>query len=124
MKVFGVIVLGMVALLVLRFAVQGSYRTVVTSITSDEAAECLSLTGSTTGMGTGYADIIGTIRNNCNHKFTQVTVSFKLDPSSSGFTPAVQAYVSDVQPGETRKFKSSTHIPNNAIFRFDSISGF
>jgi hypothetical protein len=36
----------------------------------------------------------------------------------------VLAYTRDVQPGETRKFKSSTHIQQNAIFRFDRISGF
>jgi len=28
-----------------------------------------------------------------------------------------------VQPGEVRKFKSSTHIHKNAIFRLDKISG-
>jgi hypothetical protein len=36
----------------------------------------------------------------------------------------VMAYTRDVQPGETRKFKSSTHIQKNSIFRFDRISGF
>src|SRR6185436_12175460 len=80
-------------------------------------------------------DIIGTFKNDCNRKFSQVTVSFKLDRSSSGSAAAeistalhpgakpdstprrpamelpeavILAYARDVQPGETRKFKSST----------------
>jgi hypothetical protein len=36
----------------------------------------------------------------------------------------ILAYARDVQPGETRKFKSSTHIHKNAVFRFERISGF
>lgn len=151
MKLLGVIVLGLVALLGVRYAIQDGFRRVVTSATSDQAAACLSLSGSTTAVEDGYTDIVGTIKNNCDRKFSQVTVSFKLDRSSSGLAAAevttalhpaatpdrsprrpamelpeavILAYARDVQPGETRKFKSSTHIHKNAVFRFDRISGF
>lgn len=151
MKLFGAVVLGVVALLGVRYAIQQGFRSVITGVTSDQAAVCLSLSGSTTAVENGNTDIIGTIRNDCNRKFSHVTVSFKLDRSSSAYAAAeistalhpgaapdrsprrpamelpeavILAYVRDVLPGETRKFKSSSHIHKNAIFRFDRISGF
>jgi hypothetical protein len=151
MKLLWVVVLGVAALLGVRYAIQEGFRSMVTAATSDQAAACLSLSGSTSAVENGNTDIVGTIRNDCNRKFSQVTVSFKLDRSSSGSAAAdisatfhpgatpdrsprrpamelpeavVLAYTRDVQPGETRKFKSSTHIQKNAIFRFDRISGF
>ena len=151
MKLLVAVVLGAVALLGVRYAIREAFSSVVTAVTTDQAAACLSLSGSTTAVENGNTDIIGTIRNDCNRKFSQVTVSFKLDRSSSAYAaaeistalhpganpdrssrhPAMElpeavtlAHVRDVQPGETRKFKSSTHIHKNAIFRFDGISGF
>jgi len=151
MKLLGTVALGVVALLGVRYAIQQAFSSVVTAVTTDQAAACLSLSGSTTAVENGNTDIIGTIKNDCNRKFSQVTVSFKIDSSSSGFAAAeissplhpgttpersprrpamelpeavILAYARDVQPGETRKFKSSTHIHKNAIFRFDRISGF
>ena len=151
MKLVGAVVVGVVAILGVRYVIQAGFRSMVTSATSDKAAACLSLSGSTTAVENGNTDIIGTIQNDCNRKFSQVTVSFKLDRSSSGFAAAeistalhpgatpdrsprrpvmelpeavILAYLRDVQPGETRKFKSSTHIHKNAIFRFDRITGF
>lgn len=151
MKVLGAVLLGVVIILGIRYAMQEGLRGVVTSVTSDQAAACLSLSGSTTAVEDGFTDIIGTFKNECNRKFSQVTVSFKLDRSSSGSTAAeistafhpgaktnsaprrpamempeavILAYARDVKPGETRKFKSSTHISKNAVFRFDKISGF
>jgi hypothetical protein len=151
MKLFGGIVLVIIAFVGIRYAMQEGLRKVVTSATSDHAAACLSLSGSTTSVENGYTDIIGAFKNTCDRKFSQVTVSFKLDRSTSGSTaseissalhpgakpdrsprPAaidlpeavILAYARDIQPGETRKFKSSTHIPKNATFRFDKISGF
>jgi hypothetical protein len=34
------------------------------------------------------------------------------------------AYSRDIQPGETRKFKSAFPISENSTFRFDRISGY
>jgi len=122
---------------------------VVTSATSDKAAACLALSGSTTSVENGFTDIIGSFKNNCDRLFSQVTVAFKLDPSNSGTTElttglygdskanrtpkpsaielpeaVILAHSRDVRPGETRKFKSSTHISKGATFRFDKITGF
>jgi hypothetical protein len=82
MKLFGAVVLGVIVLLGVRYAIQEGFRSALTSITSDQAA-CLSLSGSTTAVENGNTDIIGTIKNDCDRKFSQVTVSFKLDRSSS-----------------------------------------
>src|SRR5215813_8634450 len=135
MKPLGAGVLGLIAFMGIRYGIREIYTGVVTSATTDQVAACLSLTGSTTAVDDGNTDIVGTIRNNCGRRFGQVTVSFKLDRSSSGSQrstrPAMDlpeavivAYLRDVQPGETRRFKSSTHVHNNAVFRFDRISAF
>jgi hypothetical protein len=136
MKPLGAGLFGVIALMGVRYLIQEIYGGVITSATTDQAAACLSVTGSTTAVEDGNTDIVGTIRNRCDRKFGQVTVSFKISRSSSGWTAStrpsavelpdavITAYVRDVQPGETRRFKSSTHVSKNAVFRFDRISGF
>ena len=148
MKVLGALVLGVLALVGFRYAIRAGFRRVVPSATFDQAATCVSLTATTAGDENGSTDIVGKIHNGCDRKFGQVTVSFKLDQSPSGVAggqvstsldakperspqrvamsmpqAVVLAYVRDLQPGETRQFKSSTHIPRNAIFRVDRITG-
>jgi hypothetical protein len=71
----------------------------------------------------------------CSSAYASAEISTALHPGAapdrSPRRPAMElpeavvlAYARDVQPGETRKFKSSSHIHKNAIFRFDGISGF
>ena len=64
---------GRVAILAIRYAIQKGFRSMVTAVTTDQAAACLSLTGSTTTVEAGNTDAIGTFRDNRDPKFGQVS---------------------------------------------------
>jgi hypothetical protein len=122
-------ILGIVALLALRSAFQDGFQAVVTSAVSDKSATCLALLGSTTSLEDGATYIIGNIKNKCDRKFGDVTITFKLDRPSSGPMAHMSegiayAYARDVEPGETRRFKTAVTVSSNATFHFDKITAF
>jgi len=121
-------IFGLIAFLALREFLQHQYRTVMTSATTDRVAKCLTMLGSTTREQDGFTYIVGSVRNNCEQKFGSVTVVFKVDPpsGSTGYRSdaIVYAYSRDVQPHETRQFKTMFQISKNATYRFDSIKAF
>src|SRR5262245_48921792 len=143
------LVLAIVALIAIRYALREGLRSLVTSVTTDYAAECLTIVGHTTSVQDGSTFITGSFKNSCDKKFSHVTVAFILDsspridvthlwsPARSGAAPnrepetalnlpkaPILAYSSDVRPGETRQFKSAMSIPENSIYHFDKISGY
>jgi hypothetical protein len=139
------IILGIAALFAVRYVLSKAVRHVVTTATTDYAANCLSVIGHTTRVQDGVTYIVGTFKNGCDRRFSQVTLKFQIDPSSrTAWTPfasgvkddrapraaldlpsaPIFAYRRDVQPGETREFKSAYRIPENAIYRFERVSGF
>ena len=142
------LVLGIIAFLAIRYALREGVRSVLTSATTDHAAKCLVMHGYTTSFQDGSTFIVGSFKNNCDRKFSHVTVAFMLDrsgtsviqmwsPLRSGTAPKrapqtaldlppvpIFAYSSDIQPGETRKFKSAFPISEDSTFRFDRISGY
>jgi hypothetical protein len=143
------LVLAIVALLAIRYVLREGLRSLVTSVTTDYAAKCLTMVGHTTSAQDGSTFITGSFKNGCDRKFSHVTVAFILDSSpridvTQLWSPArsrtptnrepettlnlpkapILAYSSDVQPGETRKFRSAMSIPENSIYHFDKISGY
>jgi hypothetical protein len=150
----GVIVAGVLCVttfLGIHYAVNEGVRRVATAAATDQAAACLTMLGSTTTVDNGFTYIIGSIRNDCDRKFDNVTIAFKVDsgsaseltaPMMSSYgsktsapkmpTPSkmtmpdspILAYAKNIKPGETQKFKSYSHIGKNATVRFDGIKGF
>ena len=143
------LILAIAALLVLRYVLSQGIRRIVTTATTDYSAKCLTMLGHTTSVQDGSTYIIGTFKNNCDRKFSHVTVAFMLDwspppdfsqmwsPSRPGASrnrapqapldlPPVPifAYSRDIQPHETRQFKSAHPISENATFHFDRITGY
>jgi hypothetical protein len=84
--------------------------------------------GSTTSEEEGLTYIIGTVRNNCDRKFSSAVILFKLDgnPGASGDFPqgSAYAYASDLEPGETRPFKPALPVSRNATFQFEGINAY
>ena len=103
------------------------FQSFITSATSDKSA-CLEMLGNTTTEESGSTYIIGSIRNNCDRKFGSVTISFKLDrqhgPMENFSEASVSAYSRDLEPGQTKEFKSFSPVSKNTTYRFDSISAF
>ena len=117
MKVMACI-LGLIAVLALRSALHRGVQGVVTSATTDKAAICLTMLGATTREENGFTYIVGSIRNNCNRKFDNVTTAFKLDrpPGSNTYLTTFEFKRFAVSPGETRKFKTMFHIGRNSTY--------
>ena len=128
MKIIGCI-LGVVALLAIRSAIQDGFKTAITAATSDQAATCLALLGSTTRVEDRATFIIGNVQNRCDRRFGDVTITFKLDRPTTGPTNrfsggSAYAYVKDLAPGETRGFKSEVYISSNTTYHFDKITAY
>jgi len=120
-------ILTLVSFLALGYVTRPLFRSFITSATSDHAAACLVLLGSTTTEEDGNTYIIGTVPNNCERKFGNVTVTFKLDrqpgPMENLDAP-VSAYARDVGPDQTKQFKTAVPISKNSTYRFDAISAY
>lgn len=127
MKVAGCI-FGLLAILGLRAFLQDRYRTVAASVTAGNAASCLTMLGNTTRETGGSTYIVGSIKNDCDRKIGQATIVFKADgsvDSNLGRREAIlYAYERDLEPGETRQFKTMFPIQKNAAYRFDEITAF
>jgi hypothetical protein len=127
MKTLIACVLGVVGLFALRSFLHEGFRQGLTNATRDHTGECLSLVGSTTREEKGFTYIVGSVRNRCEIKFTNVTVAFKLDrPDSKVKLPdaPILAYARDLKPGETKSFKTDFSIDKKTTFRFDRITAF
>src|SRR6266849_2488906 len=119
-------ILGLIAIVVLGYALNAWCRKYVSTRATGKAPSCLAMLGNTTREEEGRSYIIGSIKNKCDYKFSQVTVLFKLDrepgPMESLPEGIAYAYSSDVEPGETREFKTALPISKNATYRFDGIN--
>jgi hypothetical protein len=121
--------MGILALLVVlgvRQAITDSYVDTVATVSSGGQKTCLEVLGTTTGEEDGKAYVIGNVRNNCSRAVGQTTVVFTVDPESgsrsSGAT--LYAYVRDLKPGQTRRFKTMFPIPKNRTYHFEGINAF
>ena len=116
----------LIALVAVRYALREGLRSLVTSVTTDKAATCLVMLGNTTREEEKFTYIVGSIKNNCDQKFGQVTIAFKLDRSSGstvGLPEAINPYGSRVQSGQTQKFKpsgSTIDLPEALVFAYSS----
>jgi hypothetical protein len=126
MKSIKGLLLGLVAFVALRYAFLYGVRSLVTSASTDKA--CLVMEGNTTREEDRRTYIVGSIRNTCDRKLDHVTINFKLDrPADSNLGRSevpVYAYVNDVQPGETRQFKTMFPVARNTIYRYDGMSAY
>ena len=104
------------------------FRGFILSATSNKAAECLEMLGNTTTEEDGITYIVGNVRNNCDRRFGSVTVTFKLDrkpgPKENMSEYPISAYARDVEPGQTKQFKTVVPISKDATYRFDAITAY
>ena len=118
---------GVIAILALRYGLTYVFHSVQTSV-STNTASCLVMLGNTTRDEQASTYIVGNIRNNCDHKIGHVTISFQVDRpagSSVGLSARpVFAYSSEMQPGETREFKTMFPVGRNATYRYDGMTAF
>jgi hypothetical protein len=118
---------GILIVLAVRSALTDKYEKVMTAVVTDRPADCLKMVGSTTREENGRTFIVGTIRNTCERKIGNVTIAFQVDAADrTAFrtNAPILAYARDVQPGETRTFKTPYAIGRNDTFRFDKITAF
>ena len=113
----------LIAFVAVRYAMREAFRSLVTSVTTDKAATCLVMLGNTTREEEKFTYIVGSIKNNCDQKFGQVTIAFKLDRSSGStlsLPEAINPYGSRVQSGQTQKFKpgSTIDLPEALVFAY------
>jgi len=111
MKVVASLILGLVALLAIRWVLRDQFQRVITATTTDKAATCLQMLGNTTREEEGSAYIVGSIRNKCDQKFLSVTITFKLDRQSgsrSASQTMLPTYGTSSQRNQTPKFHSGS----------------
>lgn len=127
MKVVGCI-LGLITILAVRSFLQDRYETVMTSVATGRASNCINMLGSTTRDEDRATYIVGNIKNRCDRAVSQVTVIFKVDGAADAKfnhrDRIFYAYERDVKPGETRTFKTMFAIGKNDTYRFDGINAF
>jgi hypothetical protein len=109
-----------IALLTVRTVLRERFRDPSTSGDSSGPSGCIVMVSSTTREEARFLFVVGTIRNNCSYRVSHITVAFKGDSSDS---PAY-AHPDDLQPGETRTFRSSMPVPRDELYHFDKISAF
>src|SRR5437667_11700855 len=103
-------ILGLIAIVAVGYVASGWFKGHLIAMATGTAPTCLEMLSSTTTEEEGLTSIVGSIKNNCDHKFGQVTVVFKLDrvsgPTEDLPEAVAYAYSRDVGPGETRQFKT------------------
>src|SRR5215468_2245375 len=100
----------------------------VVSNSTGKAPVCIEMLGSTSSDEEGITAIVGNIRNNCDRRFGHVTVLFKLErpagPLKDMPEPSAYAYVSDLEPGETRPFKTAIPLSKDVMYLFEGINAY
>lgn len=127
MKIAMCLLVGVIGLVVVRSAVNDGFQRFVGAVGSNPGTTCVSMLGNTTREENGLTYIVGTIQNTCRRPISSVTVIFKLDRPQGSFDGSraiIYAYSRDLQPGESREFKSFLTIPKNSTYTFDKITGF
>jgi len=125
MKGSGIIL--MIALIAGAWFIRSRFQTVMASATTD-SSKCIAVTGITTTEDESRSWIIGNVRNDCERRFSQVTVNFGADPVAgpTGDLPATPAYayIRNVEAGETRSFKTAFPIASGVTYRLSGINAF
>ena len=120
-------ILGLLAIVGLRYALLENYKHVAAAITSGRPSNCVTLVGSTTSEDNGATYIVGTVRNNCDTAIGNATIAFKVDRTSdSNFRndAPIIAYARDIPAGGTKSFKLQIWRDRNFSYRLDSITAF
>jgi hypothetical protein len=116
---FVVGILALLVVLAIRQAIIDSYVDTMATVAKGGPASCLKMLGSTTAEEDGQTSIVGNLRNNCDGQVSQVTVVFTVDRGGTAY-----AYVRDLKPGESRRFKTMFPIPKERTYRFERITAF
>ena len=109
------------------YAASGWFRDYLISISTGKGPSCLEMLGkTTTEEEEGLTYITGSIKNNCNRKFSHVVVVFKFDrtpgPAQDLSGAIACAYSSDVEPDEIGRFKSALPVSRNSPYSPYNIS--
>ena len=127
MKLSGLL-FGLLAIVAVRYYIRQQYSNVVTEVTSGGPASCLTMLGSTTRDENHLTYIVGSFRNDCKRRVSHVTVVFRVpgpeDRNHYSRDAILYAYERDVEPGETRSFKTMFQAGQNAVFRFDRFNAY
>jgi len=121
--------LALIAILGAGYAARVWFQNNIVSVVSGgRSSDCLEMAGSTTTEEEGATFIVGSIKNNCDHGFAQVTILFNVDraPGAFGDLPegVAYAYSRDVKAGEIRDFKTAVPISKNSTYRFQGINAY
>lgn len=120
-------VIGLIVILGIGYAIRTMFQHTMASVTSGSSLDCLAVLGSTTTEDEGRTYIVGSIQNNCDRSFGNVTVLFKVsNPGASGsFSEGTAyAYGRNIKAGEVKQFKTTLPVSKDATFRFDGVSAF
>lgn len=121
-------IIGLIVILGIGYAIRSVFQHTMASVTTGSSLACLEVLGSTTAEEEGRTYIVGSIHNNCDRSFSNVTVTFKLDRTPGAFESfsegGAYAYARDVKAGEAKEFKSALPVAKDATFRFDGINAF
>jgi len=72
-------ILTLIAILVAGYAARAWFGSHIVSMITSKGPDCLELLGNTTSEEEGTTYIVGSIKNNCDRSFGQVTILFNLD---------------------------------------------
>jgi hypothetical protein len=116
-----------IAFLVLRYVAGAWFRQTITRVAKNDTS-CLTMLGNTTRDEEQRTYIVGSIRNDCTRRYSQVTVNFKLErprgPMENMTRAVAYAYIRDIKPGETREFKSAIPLSKDVVYQYDGINAY
>ncbi len=113
---------GLIAVILIAGGLRFVYSRVMSAATTD-TSQCLMLEGNTTTVENGVTYITGTVRNDCDRSFSNVTVIFNLFGDDTFGQQTVMGYARGLVPHGTVPFQTQG-IRKYEGHRLDSIHGF
>lgn len=120
-------IIGLIVIFGIGYAIRSVFQHTITTVTTGSSLDCLAVVGSTTTEDEGRTYIVGSIQNNCDRSFGNVTVLFKVDSGNGAFGSregVAYAYGRNVKAGEVKQFKTAMPISKESTFRFDGVNAF
>ena len=115
---------GLIALILIAGGLRFVYSRVMSAATTDaDISSCLMLEGNTTTVENGVTYITGTVRNDCERGFSNVTVIFNLLGDDTFGQRTAMGYARGLVPHGTVPFQTQG-IRKYEGHRLDSIHGF
>jgi hypothetical protein len=115
---------GLIALILIAGGLRFVYSRVISAATTDtDTSTCLMLEGNTTTVENGVTYITGTVRNDCDRGFSNVTVTFQLLGDDTFGQQTAMGYARGLVPHGTVPFQTQG-IHKYEGHRLEAIRGF